>query len=179
MGEPINGAMARHDLFGFPGFARTLIATGVFSLMSRAIFAVEAPIAVSVAPLFVGEEKVVEGVVTAVDKDVNVVTLQLGTPPHSLQVSVIIGLLTRFPTNPEVYYAGKTVRVGGTIEKFRDALEMTIRNPANIEVVDLDAAGRADPKIRQEQEAMRARVQSLEERIRQLEAAQPSQAGSE
>jgi hypothetical protein len=132
---------------------------------------VEAPIAVSVAPLFVGEEKVVEGVVTAVDKDVNVVTLQLGTPPHAVEVSVIIGLLTRFPTNPEVYYAGKTVRVAGMIEKFRDGLEMTIRNPANIEVVDFDSA-RADPKLREEQEAMRARVQSLEERIRQLEASQ-------
>jgi hypothetical protein len=126
-------------------------------------------------PLFVGEEKIVEGVVTAVDKDVNIVTLQLGTPPHTLAVSVVIGLLTRFPTNPEVYYAGKTVRVAGTIEKFRDAVEMTIRDPSNIEVVDFEAARREDPKLREEQEAMRARVKSLEERIRQLEAGQQQQ----
>jgi len=141
--------------------------------------AAEAPIAVAVAPLFVGEEKVVEGVVTAVSKDANVVTLQLGTPPHALTVSLVIGLLTRFPTNPEVYYAGKTVRVAGVIEDFRNVLEMTVRDPANIEVVDFDAARRTDPKIREEQEAMRARVQSLEERIRQLEANQQRQPPTE
>jgi hypothetical protein len=149
----------------------TLIATALITLVSTAAAAVEAPITVSVAPLFVGEEKVVEGVVTAVEKDVNVVTLQLGTPPHTLAVSLVIGLLTRFPASPEVYYAGKTVRVAGTIEKFRDTLEMTIRDPANVEVVDLDAARREDAKLREEHEAMRSRVQSLEERIRQLESA--------
>lgn len=145
--------------------AVTFLLTGAPS----ASVAMEAPIAVSVAPLFVGEEKVVEGVVTAVEKDVNVLTLQLGTPPHAMAVSLIIGLLTRFPANPEVYYAGKTVLVAGTIEQFRDRLEMTIRNPAHIEVVDLDARHQ-DPKLREEQEAMRARLKSLEERIRQLEA---------
>lgn len=135
----------------------------------------EAPIAASVASLFIGEEKVVEGVVTAVEKDVNVLTLQLGTPPNAVTVSLIIGLLTRFPPNPEVYYAGKTVLVAGTIEKFRDNLEMTIRDPAHIQVVDLDAAGR-DPKQREEQEALRARLRSLEERLRQLEAGEPTAA---
>jgi hypothetical protein len=135
----------------------------------------QAPIAVGVAPLFVGEEKIVEGVVTAVEKDVNVVTLRLGTPPQSLTVSLIIGLLTRFPTNPEVYFAGKTVMVGGIIKKFRNELEMTIRDPARIEVVDLDLA--SDPKLREQQEAMRAKVQSLEERIRQLEADQQKPQG--
>lgn len=157
----------------------TLVVTALIMSVSSAVSAVEAPITVSVAPLFVGEEKVVEGIVTAVEKDVNVVTLQLGTPPHALAVSLIIGLLTRFPASPEVYYAGKTVRVAGTIKKFRDNLEMAIRDPANIEVVDLDAARREDRKLREEHEAMRSRVQSLEERIRQLEGAQlkPAAAG--
>jgi hypothetical protein len=132
--------------------------------------AMEAPIAVGVAPLFIGEEKVVEGVVTAVEKDVNVVTLRLGTPPQSLTVSLIIGLLTRFPPHPEVYYAGKTVLVAGKIEKFRDELEMTVRDPARIEVLDLDSG--SDAKLREQHDAMRAKVQSLEERIRQLEASQ-------
>lgn len=149
----------------------------VFILAGDAVCAMEPPIAVNVAPLFVGEEKVVQGVVTAVEKDVNVVTLRLGTPPQSLTVSLVIGLLTRFPPNPEVYYAGKTVVVAGTIERFRDELEMTIRDPARIEVVDLDSASGADPKLREQQEAMRAKVQSLEERIRQLEASQQKPPG--
>lgn len=153
------------------------VLVAVLALTADVARAVEVPIAVGVAPLFVGEEKIVEGVVTAVEKDVNVVTLRLGTPPQSLTVSLIIGLLTRFPPNPEVYYAGKTVVVGGMIQKFRDELEMTIRDPARIEVVDLDSASRNDPKLREQQEAMRAKVQSLEERIRQLEATQQKPQG--
>lgn len=154
-----------------------LALVAVFALAGDVVHAMEPPIAVGVAPLFVGEEKVVQGVVTAVEKDVNVVTLRLGTPPQSLTVSLVIGLLSRFPSSPEVYYAGKTVVVAGTIEKFRDELEMTIRDPARIEVVDLDSAGRDDPKLREQQEAVRAKVQALEERIRQLEASQQKPPG--
>jgi len=158
-----------------PLFSKVGVALIGVVAAANVVSANQAPIAVGVAPLFVGEEKIVEGVVTAVEKDVNVVTLRLGTPPQSLTVSLIIGLLTRFPTKPEVYYAGKTVLVGGIIEKFRNELEMTIRDPARIEVVDLEMA--SDPKLREQQEAMKAKVQSLEERIRQLEAEQQKPQG--
>jgi hypothetical protein len=127
------------------------------------------PISVSVAALFVGETKVVEGVVTAVDRDTNVVKLRLGTPPQSLTVSLVMGLLSRFPPNPEIYYAGKTVLVAGTIDKFRDELEMTIREPANVEVVNLDVEPQPNLVLREQQEAMRAHIRALEERVRELE----------
>lgn len=110
-----------------------------------------------------------EGVVTAVERDTHVVKLRLGTPPQSLTVSLVMGLLTRFPANAEVYYAGKTVLVAGTIRSFRDQLEMTIRDPANIEVVDPQIAPQGSRALREQHEAMRAKLQALEERIRQLE----------
>ena len=126
-------------------------------------------ISVNVAALFVGETRIVEGIVTAVDRDTNVVKLRLGTPPQSLTVSLVMGLLSRFPPNPELYYAGKTVLIAGTIDKFRDDLEMTIRDPANIEVVDLDVEPQPNLVLREQQEAMRAHIRALEERVRELE----------
>lgn len=138
-------------------------------LPAPAVSAIDGPVAVSVAALFVGEERIVEGVVTAVERDTHVVKLRLGTPPQSLTVSLVMGLLTRFPANAEVYYAGKTVLVAGKIGKFRDELEMTIREPANIEVVDPDTAPQGSLALREQHEAMRAKLRVLEERIRQLE----------
>jgi len=149
---------------------RALLVAAVGLLPARLASAVDAPVAVSVAALFVGEEKIVEGVVTAVERDTHVVKLRLGTPPQSLTVSLVMGLLTRFPVNAEVYYAGKTVLVAGRIGKFRDELEMTIRDPANIEVLDPAATAQGTLVLREQHEAMRTKLQALEERIRQLEA---------
>jgi hypothetical protein len=112
--------------------------------------AAEVSISPSVAGLFIGEDKIVEGLVVAAQREGNVVHLQLGTPPQAVIVNVVVGLLSKFPSEPERYYLGKTVRVAGAIQSFRGTVEMTIHDPALIAVVDASlppAAGVAAPAV--------------------------------
>src|SRR5512140_1639521 len=94
-------------------------ATAVSLLLALSRLGVAAALDTSIAPgvagLFIDEEKIVEGPVTAAERDGNTVHLRLGTAPQSLTVSLIIGLLSNFPPEPERYYLGKSVRVVGTI----------------------------------------------------------------
>jgi hypothetical protein len=141
----------------------------------------------SVAGLFIGEEEIVEGPVTAAEREANVVHLRVGKAPQNMIVSLVIGLLNSFPPAPENYYPGKTVRVAGTIRSFRGVPEIVIRDAADIQVVDsggaaVPAAGapaassgmvapplREDDSVRQRLEMLTERVRQLEERARQLE----------
>lgn len=160
-------------------------------------FATPADVSISpsVASLFVGKEKVVEGIVSAAPREGNVVRLQLGTPPQSLTVSLVIGLLSNFPPDPEHYYLGKTVRVVGTIQSFRGAGEIAIHDPALIQVVDASvppaarlgapavnagsqagapAAARAplpagDSSVQGRLDDLAERIRVLEDRVQQLE----------
>jgi len=146
-------------------------------VVRHAVAAPNDSIAPSVAPLFVDEVKVVEGVVTAATPEGNTVRLQLGTPPQSLRVALVIGLLSNFPPEPEQYYAGKTVRVAGMLRRFRGAVEMVVRDVSDIQVVDArplehggtHAADADEPRL----EEMRQKVRTLEERVRQLEQTAP------
>jgi hypothetical protein len=142
--------------------------------------ALDTSITPGVAGLFVGEEKIVEGPVSATECEANTVRLRVGTPPQSLTVSLIIGLLSRFPPEPERYYLGKTVRVVGTIRSFRGALEMVIHDPAHIEVAgatsavsgDRPAGGTmttSDEAVHPTVDALQQRVHELEEKVHQLE----------
>jgi hypothetical protein len=159
----------------------------VFARLSLAA-AADGAISPSVAALFIGEEKTVEGPVTAAERDANVVRLHVGKAPQELIVSLVIGLLNTFPPVPENYYPGKTVRVAGTLRSFRGVPEIVIRNAADIQVVDSGVAGvpaaaapavssgpaappaRADDSVRQRLETLTERVRQLEERVRQLES---------
>lgn len=132
---------------------------------------------VSVAGLYVGAQKTVEAPVTAAERDGNVVRLRLGKPPHALSLALVVGLLSEFPTDPERYYSGKTVRAVGTIHDFRGALEMTIHNAGDIQIV-----GAAPPAaVTTEHRAStppapgvspegQERTRELEQRVRQLES---------
>jgi DNA/RNA endonuclease YhcR with UshA esterase domain len=134
----------------------------------------DAAIAANVAPLFVGEEKIVEGTVTAAEREGSVVYLRFGSAPHSLTVSLVIGLLSNFPSEPERYYLGKAVRVVGLIRTFRDRPEIVIHDPADITLVDAlppavsERAAVAVP-ARDEAAALREQVKTLNERVRMLE----------
>jgi hypothetical protein len=148
----------------------------------------------SVASLFVGEEKIVEGTVVTAQREGDVVHLQLGNPPQVVAVSLVLGLLSKFPPDPERYYLGKTVRVGGVIQSFRGKTEITVHDPAHIEVVDVshpppaaaappvntppaanvaaaDHANVPSPEtsIDQRLDAMSERIRALEDRVQQLE----------
>ena len=132
---------------------------------------------VSVAGLYVGKQKTVEALVTAAARDGNVVRLLLGKPPHALSLALVVGLLSDFPPDTERYYSGKTVRAVGTIHDFRGALEMTIHNASDIQIV-----GAAPPAAVTTEHAAtipptpgvspesQERTRELEQRVRQLES---------
>jgi hypothetical protein len=137
-------------------------------------------ISASVAPLFVGEEKIVEGKVTAAERDANVVHLRFGAAPQALTVSLVIGLLSDFPREPERYYLGQTVRVAGTIRSFKERPEIVVHDPANIKVVGAAAAdahqhapvaspdGDDAPALREQVKTLNERVRTLEDEVQQL-----------
>lgn len=134
----------------------------------------DAPISPSVAALFVDEEKIVEGTVTAAERDGNVVRLRFGTTPQALTVSLVIGLLSNFPPTPERYYLGQTVRVAGTIRSFRGTPEIVIHDPAHITVVGAAPPAAADRPVPttpvvEGAAALREQVRTLSERVRVLE----------
>jgi len=112
--------------------------------------------------LYVGQQMVVEGSVTAAERDGNVVRLHLGRQPSSLTVSLVIGLLSTFPPDPERSYAGQRVRVAGVIRSFRDATEIVVHDPADIQVIGAPAGPSRRDAIEHRLEELRARVQQLE-----------------
>jgi len=141
--------------------------------VSRAV-SPDAPISASVAPLFIGEEKIVEGTVTAAERDADVVRLRFGNAPQALTVSLVIGLLSDFPADPERHYLGRTVRVAGTIRSFKDRPEIFIHDPANIKIVDAGAPPATEhaatvPAGSDDSRALREQVKTLNERVRTLE----------
>lgn len=127
---------------------------------------------VSVAGFYVGREVTVEAVVQAARRQGNVVRLELGFPPHTLHVSLVEGLLSRFPNNVEEAYRGKTVRVSGLLREFRGKIEMIVREPENLVVV----AAKAPPAPAQEPlgRGEEQRIRVLEERLEALESRSPS-----
>lgn len=141
----------------------------------------DATISASVAGLFVGEEKIVEGTVSSAQREGNVVRLRLGTAPQALTVSLVIGLLSDFPPAPERAYLSQTVRVAGTIRDFRGAPEIVIHDAADIRIVGAaplpvsapPAAVKAgpveEPSLRERLDTLSERVRVLEERVRRLE----------
>jgi len=132
----------------------------------------DATISASVAPLFIGEKKIVEGMVTAAERDASVVRLRFGNAPQALTVSLVIGLLSDFPSDPERYYLGHTVRVAGTIRSFKDCPEIVIHDPANIKIVGAGAppgAATVPPGSGDDAPALREQVKTLNERVRTLE----------
>lgn len=122
------------------------------------------PIDAAVAPLYVGHELLVEGVVTAAERDGYIVRLRLGQPPQTLTVQLVLGMLSRFPSQPEEHYLGRRVRVYGTISEFRGKAEIIVRDPDRIAVHDDTSTADAENAG-----ALRERVERLEERLRAIE----------
>ncbi len=122
----------------------------------------------SVAGFYTGREVTVEAPVQTARRRGNVVELQIGQAPHTLQVSLVEGLLHRFPADAEQVYRGKTIRVSGKIREFRGRLEMIVRDPANLLVLGTGTANpigeAAAPPAQTE------RIRSLEQRLEALES---------
>jgi hypothetical protein len=142
-------------------------------------------IAPNVAPLFVGEQVVVEGLVRSSERDGNVVRLRLGKSPRDISVALVLGLLTDFPEAPEEYFLGERVRVAGVVDSFRGRVEMVIRDPRNIRVVGVPSsspplpppgAGPADEVSVQEQlESLQQQLRRMEQRLQRLEGTAESE----
>lgn len=90
----------------------------------------------SVAPLYVGQTVVLEGRVERTERDGHVVRLFLGPAGQEVQVALIEGLLSRFPTKPEEYYAGRSIRVSGTVSTFRNQFLLRVNEAAEILVLE-------------------------------------------
>jgi hypothetical protein len=141
-------------------------------------------ISASLAPLFIGEERIVEGTVTAAERDGNVVRLRFGNTPQALTVALVVGLLSDFPAAPERYYLGHMVRVAGTIRSFKDRPEMVVHDPANIRIVGAAAPPAHEraapaPPSGDDAPALREQVKTLTERVRTLEDQVQKLKGSE
>lgn len=93
------------------------------------------PISASVASLFIGEDKLVEGTVSAAERDGNVLRLRLGPAPKDLSVALVRTWFSALPAEPETYFLGRTVRVAGTIQSFRGAPEIVVRDAADVQIV--------------------------------------------
>ncbi|HYD47295.1 MAG TPA: hypothetical protein VEB21_03065 [Terriglobales bacterium] len=136
-------------------------------------------VSASVAGLYVGEQRVVEGKVIATERDANVVKLHLGAKQPQLTIALVIGVLSRFPAAPETYYLNRMVRAAGVIEDFRGQLQMVVRDPELIYALDggVPAAGPASSEpvinLQQRYDVLNRRVQQLEQRLRELQPATP------
>lgn len=136
------------------------------SLLTRPTAAQQHPIAPAVAPLYVGSEQLLEGQVTAAVRDGHIVRLQVGDPPASITLQLVLGMLSRFPTQPEQHYLGQRIRAFGPLHSFRGQTEMIVRDPDNIAILANQPATAIDPD---EHQALQQRVESLERRLEELE----------
>lgn len=152
---------------------RAVLVGALVVLLGAATIAPAAEVvSASVAGLYVGEEKTIEGKVISGERDANVVKLQLGNKKPVLTVSLVIGLINHFPSAPETFYLNKTVRVTGVIESFRGGLEIVLRDASAIATVEpLPATTASEPVIdlQQRYDALEKKVETLERRLRESE----------
>lgn len=127
-------------------------------------------ISASVAPLYVGARRIVEGRVLSAERDANVVNLTVGDRAGSITVSLVIGLLSDFPNQPEKYYLDRDVRVVGDITQFRGQVGITVRDPDNIAIAGAVPASAAQPAIdlQRDYDALKDRLRALEQRVGEI-----------
>jgi DNA/RNA endonuclease YhcR with UshA esterase domain len=124
---------------------------------------------VSVAPLYIGREVIVEGTITSAERDANIVRLQMGPPGRGLIVALVIPLLNDFPPAPETYYTGKLIRAAGLISSYRGKPELAVRGAEDISVVGETRKPAVDTGAQEEAAALRQKVRDLELRVKELE----------
>ena len=62
------------------------------------------------------------------------------TSAENFRVLLVVPMISALPAHPERVYAGRRVRVSGTIRRFKGRCEMVLQSPGQIEVVDLAGA---------------------------------------
>ncbi len=88
---------------------------------------------------YIGKKVVVQGRIAGIYKEVkdNIVFLNLGHPyPNSCLSGVIFDDYSyKFVKHPESYYIDETVQIRGKIEKYKDKLEIILKNPDQIKII--------------------------------------------
>jgi micrococcal nuclease len=83
-----------------------------------------------------GEEIVVEGTIVRTHRAKNMMYLNFHANwKRYLTLVIFVKDLPLFPGNPETAYKGKKVRVRGEVKLYKDRLEMVVRSPGDITVV--------------------------------------------
>jgi hypothetical protein len=109
----------------------------------------------------------VRGTVVATESVGPTYRLYFDAADHTARVLLMRGWLVTWP-----HYDGETIVATGKVDRFRDHVEMIVRDPSDVAVLDPtptpppSAAPTASPG---ELEQLRDRVRTLEQRIRQLE----------
>ncbi|TMA65280.1 MAG: hypothetical protein E6J69_13315 [Deltaproteobacteria bacterium] len=86
----------------------------------------------------VGEVVTVEGMVAAAHGTGDTCVLEFAPDdPHALRVILLLPMFSSLPPKPERLYAEKRVRASGLVRRFAGRLEMVLRSPTQIEVVDV------------------------------------------
>jgi hypothetical protein len=114
----------------------------------------------------VGEERIVEGTVTAVAREGNVVRFRFDADPRSFTVAVLGTLLSPLPADLERSYVGRTIRAEGKIRSFHGVPELFVRDLTHITLIG--AEGAPTPMVSGSDE-LSERVRRLEERVKRLE----------
>lgn len=88
---------------------------------------------------YLNEEKTVFGkVVGTYRSKTNTIFLNFGKayPNHCFSAVIFSYSLSKFPTNPEKYYYGKTVKIRGNITEYGGKPQIVLKNPNQIEIVE-------------------------------------------
>jgi endonuclease YncB( thermonuclease family) len=83
-----------------------------------------------------GEEVVVEGTIVRTHRAEKVMYLNFHANwKRYLTLVIHVKDLPRFPVDPDKAYRGRKVRVRGEVKLYKDRLEMVVRDPGNIKVI--------------------------------------------
>jgi hypothetical protein len=89
----------------------------------------------------VGEIVTFEGDVAAAYTTTGTCVLEFeAANPKGFRAVLVIPLFTGLPRQPERLYAGRRVRVSGRVQRFQGRLEMVLRDPSQVEIVDVAGA---------------------------------------
>jgi hypothetical protein len=95
----------------------------------------------------VGEIVTLEGVVASVRSTGDTWVLEFAPDDaHAVRVVLMVPLLSNLPRAPERLYGARRVRASGLVRRFQGRPEMVIRNPSQIEVVDVAGPEAATPE---------------------------------
>jgi len=86
---------------------------------------------------YIGEEKIVEGIIAdGYKSETNTVFLNFGYPypDHCFTAVIFFSDLTNFPENPQDYYEGERVRVKGIIKEYKGKPEIILKDASQIEI---------------------------------------------